>query len=113
MALDDTAPGVPPATHAEFARLVGERVRLRVDAGEAVELELVEATALGTRAGGPASPATPRAPFSLLFLSDEGRATLPQQIYRLESPRLGAMEIFLVPLGPDAQRRQRYEAIFA
>jgi hypothetical protein len=36
---------------------------------------------------------------------------LPQQIRRVEHPSLGSMEIFLVPIGPDASGMQ-YEAVF-
>jgi hypothetical protein len=47
-----------------------------------------------------------RAPFSLVF---RGGPTppLPQRIHRVEHAELGALEIFLVPVGPD-----RYEAVF-
>ena len=102
----------PPATLEDFARLVGERVRMHVAPGQVIELELVEVTGLGAQVTGPAAPASRRAPFSLLFVTPEARV-VPQRIYRLEGPRLGVMEIFLVPLGPDAQHRQRYEAVFA
>lgn len=36
---------------------------------------------------------------------------LPQRIYRIEHREFGAIEIFLVPIGPDAQG-MRYEAVF-
>jgi hypothetical protein len=36
---------------------------------------------------------------------------LPQRIYRVEHEALGALDILLVPLGPD-ELGQRYEAIF-
>jgi hypothetical protein len=36
---------------------------------------------------------------------------LPQRIYRVEHGELGAMEIFLVPIGPD-EVAHRYEAVF-
>jgi hypothetical protein len=52
-----------------------------------------------------------RRQFSLLF---RGGPTppLPQRIYALEHAALGRLELFLVPLGPDADG-QRYEAVFA
>jgi hypothetical protein len=51
-----------------------------------------------------------RKQFSLVF---RGGPTppLPQQILRVEHDRLGALEIFLVPLGPD-ERGQCYQAVF-
>jgi hypothetical protein len=36
---------------------------------------------------------------------------LPQRIYRIEHATLGAFDLFLVPIGPDAQGL-RYQAVF-
>jgi hypothetical protein len=36
---------------------------------------------------------------------------LPQRIYRLEHAVMGPLEIFLVPIGPDAEG-MRYQAVF-
>jgi hypothetical protein len=36
---------------------------------------------------------------------------LPQAIYQLEHDRMGTMDIFLVPIGPDGQG-MGYEAVF-
>lgn len=49
-------------------------------------------------------------PFSAYFRSPL-KPILPQSIYRLENETMGTMEIFLVPIGPDAQG-MRYEAVF-
>lgn len=49
-------------------------------------------------------------PFSVHFRGPL-RPVLPQQIYRIEHGPMGTMEIFLVPIGPDAQG-MRYEAVF-
>lgn len=49
-------------------------------------------------------------PFSLYFRGPR-QPVLPQQIYRLEHDRMGTMEIFLVPVGPDGQG-MGYEAVF-
>jgi hypothetical protein len=59
-----------------------------------------------------ASPGAPRAlPFSLMFL---GASTLrlPQQIYVLQHPTAGELQLFLVPLGPRADGQQQFEAVF-
>jgi len=51
-----------------------------------------------------------REPFSIEFhsrLADHA----PQQIYALEHDKLGELELFLVPLGPDSDGH-RYEAVF-
>ena len=51
-------------------------------------------------------------PYSVYFRGP-GRPVpvLPQAIYRVEHDRMGTMDIFLVPIGPDAQG-MRYEAVF-
>jgi hypothetical protein len=83
------------------------------DAAVSVELELAEVSA---PEGG--SPATSRAPFSLLF---RGPLTpiMPQAIYPLKHDKLGLLELFIVPIGPEepaapgqAPTAIRYEAVF-
>jgi hypothetical protein len=106
---NDPGPRLDELTLEDFSPAVGDTFRMRgSEAGQAeeVELELAEATSLGSRAGQPGRPET----FSLLF---RGPAELraPQGIYRLEHERLGAMDVFLVPLGPD-ETGTRYEAVF-
>jgi len=49
-------------------------------------------------------------PFSAFFRGPR-EVILPQAIYSLEHERLGALEIFLVPIGPDSQG-MGYEAVF-
>ena len=51
-----------------------------------------------------------REPFTLTFDAAPG-LRLPQRIYRLENPTVGAMEIFLVQIVGDAKVSQ-FEAIF-
>lgn len=48
-------------------------------------------------------------PFSLVFVGD---VVLEQRIHALTHPVLGALEIFLVPIGPDPSGRLQYEAVF-
>ncbi|PWC88089.1 hypothetical protein TSH100_08350 [Azospirillum sp. TSH100] len=47
-------------------------------------------------------PRRKRVPFSLLFLGTTPNLTLNQMIHPMENPALGAMEIFITPLGPDS-----------
>jgi hypothetical protein len=86
-------------TAADFAPLRGDRFRIAPTDAPAFDAELVEVTEGRREPGG-------RAPFSLVF---RGGPTppLPQRIHRVEHAELGALEIFLVPVGPD-----RYEAVF-
>lgn len=51
-----------------------------------------------------------RMPFSLLFRSRPG-LYLPQSTYHLEHEKLGGMDLFLVPLGPDREG-MTFEAAF-
>lgn len=92
-------------TLAEFTSRLGERFRVVAD-DVTIELELVGADALGQ-----ATPTGGRRPFSLVFRGPRGHA-LPQCIHRIESAQSGALEIFLVPIDPDAAGL-RYEAVFA
>jgi hypothetical protein len=82
-------------TREDFAALKGDRFRI----GSAFDAELIEVNEL-------ARQSSARAPFSLVF---EGGPTPPlaQGIHRVEHDALGALDIFLVPVGPD-----RYEAVF-
>lgn len=51
-----------------------------------------------------------RHPFSLYFVGPKS-IQLPQQIYHLTHPALEPMDLFLVPIGQDANAFQ-YEAVF-
>jgi hypothetical protein len=92
-----------------FAECVGSPFRMHVGSGAVLEVELIEATALPPGSARVEEPSR-RAPFSLLF---RGPTTpwVPQGIYRLENEKFGALEFFLVPIGPD-EKGMRYEAIF-
>ena len=93
------------ATVEEFAPFVGHG--FAVDAGEAgaLELELVAAIP-----GAYPAPEGARQPFTLKFLGP-GDPILPQRIYRLDHERLGAIEIFIVPVARD-EGGTSYEAVF-
>jgi hypothetical protein len=52
-----------------------------------------------------------RRPFALVFLGPESPRHLLQGTYRLENATLGVLDVFIVPLGPQAGR-MRYEAVF-
>lgn len=97
-------------THEHFAPLVGQD--LAVDAGGAgeVTMRLVEAAA-GTLPGGRGPDGQERMQFSLIFRGPADRL-LPQGTYAVTHEALGEQELFLVPLGRDADG-VRYEAAFA
>ena len=91
-------------TPAHFQEQIGSRFRVHVEGVGSMEVELVE-VALHEPHAGPRQQ-----PFSVLFRGHPA-SYLPQAIYRLEHERLGTLDIFLVPVGPD-DRGMRYEAIF-
>lgn len=64
----------------------------------AIPLTLTEAELLSARLARPGI----RPPFSLTFLAKDPRV-LPQRLYRLEHNEMGVLQIFLVPIGKDAQ----------
>jgi len=97
-------------THDLFAGRVGESFEVSGDGVPAVTMELAE-VAEGSEPGGRGPHGEERSQFSLVFRGPAGRV-LPQAIYRLAHAELGELELFLVPLGPDAQG-SRYEAAFA
>lgn len=89
----------------DFLERVGEEFRVVTDE-VAVGLVLVEVTDLARRDGsGPR-----RSPFSLIFRGPLA-PVMPQRTYGLEHASLGRLEIFIVPIGPDASG-MRYEAVF-
>jgi hypothetical protein len=110
MAAKKSPQPVPLATFSidMFNGRVGQSFRIH-HGPKAASLELVEVTDLTSRAGA-AVTHYERAPFSLVFRGPSD-LVLQQQIFKLEHEGIGAFELFLVPLGPDA-KGTRYEAIF-
>lgn len=96
-------------TAADFQPYVESEFRVQVEAAEELPLGLSRVEALGASTDD-ADPGR-REPFSLLF-HGAVEPVLPQRTYRLEHDELGALELFLVPIGPD-DAGMRYEAIFA
>lgn len=94
-------------TLADFAPYLHDKFYIRLGNGEAYPLELVELRDLGAAPG----PAFAK-PFALTLRSPDPTAYLPQRTYRLEHEHLGGLDLFMVPLGPDAYGMQ-YEIIFS
>lgn len=99
-------PMIADLTMDSFAPHRGTAFRLCPSEGPGFEVELVEVRSLGR------SPmAGMRDPFSLVFRAAAG-SHVPQRIYPIEHAALGRLELFLVPIGPDAAG-MCYEAVFA
>ena len=92
-----------------FAGRVGERFRIRLPPTLTLDTTLVEARPLGPAPKG-LTGRTKRAPFALLFRGP-GEPLLPQRIYTVEHDAMGALDIFMVPVGRERDALL-YEAIF-
>lgn len=92
-----------------FAGLLGTNFRVWTDPQHALNLELFEITppciASAGETNGPKYEN-----FALIFRGPADRL-LAQRIYLFESPRLGRFELFIVPVGRDANGAQ-YQATF-
>jgi hypothetical protein len=94
-------------TRASFEAYLNQTFTAEVGEAE-VALELTDVTPLSEGARIPEG----REPFSVLFLA-KGGEILPQAIYTLRHPKAGELSLFLVPLGPDVEKKGiRHEAIF-
>ncbi len=93
-------------THEDFAKGLHEQFVIHHDEGT-IQAELIDCRKLAS----PGAPASQREPFAVIFRGPR-EPVLVQRIYRIEGPSLGPLEIFIVPVGPDAEG-MRYEAIFS
>ena len=92
----------------DFRPRIGTSYRLHLDTAPPTEVVLDSVT----EREGP--PDATRAPFSLEFVATEPGPWDPQGIHRFEAPDGQVLDIFVVPLGPDAgSGGMRYEAVFA
>ncbi len=93
---------------ATFAEHLGTVFQIQAGHSQPIKLRLFEATVIG--AANPQHQEMPREPFSLLFHGPQN-SCLPQRIYQLTHEKLPALDLFLVPIGPD-EHGMRYQAIF-
>jgi len=96
-------------TREDFSAQLKRKFRVWLDAQDSVEMELMEITPRQIVTSGGAQKITYES-FALIFLGPAGRV-LPQRIYGFESAALGRFEMFIVPVGRDAQGTQ-YQATF-
>lgn len=93
-------------TMADFLPYLHEKFVILLENGEAYALELTAVRDLGEAP----SPEF-RKPFALTLRNPDRTTYLPQRIYHLEHEQLGGLDLFVVPLGPDATGMQ-YEITF-
>jgi hypothetical protein len=89
-----------------FEPHVGTSFWVEFPSGGKVELQLVRAAKVMESE----AARLDRHPFSLFFVGPKSYL-LQQATYRLTHPAMEAMELFIVPVGQDAQTYQ-YEAVF-
>lgn len=89
-----------------FEPHVGSSFWVEFSSGGKVELRLVRAAKVMESE----AARLDRHPFSLFFVGPKSYL-LQQQTYHLTHPSMEAMDIFIVPVGADAQTYQ-YEAVF-
>jgi Domain of unknown function (DUF6916) len=91
-----------PFTMETFSRQVNTRFSMRYGVSQTAELELTSVTDVGSSAR--------QIQFSLLFQGPHD-APIAQGTYNLEHDELGILDMFLVPVGKNANGIE-YEAIF-
>jgi hypothetical protein len=89
-------------THAQFAENLNQIFAIQLGNEESLDITLSEVSELRESAR--------QERFSLLF-KGPGDPFLPQQLYSMRHEKLGAFEIFLVPVGRE-QDDFLYEAVF-
>ena len=90
---------------ADFVALLRQQFSLYAGGTVPLNAELLQVTELGA-----AAPNAKRKPFSIILRGPRDRR-LPQMIYKVQHEKLGAFEIFLVPVGVD-EKGYHYEAVF-
>jgi hypothetical protein len=86
-----------------FSEQLHAQFKVHVGGAEPLTLELIEVT-----------ERDPSPKLELFMLQFRGPVAprLPQQIHRLEHPKLGTFEIFLTAIGTDPEQRILYESVF-
>ena len=93
-------------TEATFAKYLNTNFRVELESHGPVELKLTAVTPRASEAHEQAGMER----FSVVF-AGPADVFLPQQIYRMTHPEMGELDIFLVPIGREADRFD-YEAVY-
>jgi hypothetical protein len=93
-------------TRDDFARYLKQRFSVKLGTADSeLKLELIEAQKMASATG-----EARRDPFSIVFRGPK-EPMLAQGIYELVHSEMGALELFLVPIGQD-DMSSCYEAVF-
>ena len=93
----------------DFAQRLDQTFYLCAAPDERLEATLIDVSKVKSKSEGASSPSG-REPFSVVFRLGDN-TYLQQSIYRVEHEEMGALDLFLVPIGPD-ETGMRYEAVF-
>jgi hypothetical protein len=104
-------PTAEPLIRDSFAHHVNTTFQVHDEAAGIVEVELVKVTPARMQLGSNAMPHGRYECFSLFFCGPKDQA-LDQGTYQFEHHQLGALDLFIVPTGPDEQG-QLYQAAFS
>lgn len=91
----------------DFSPCLHQRFLIHVAGQDPLETELIEVRDLVPADDDPDR----RPPFSLVFRGPAA-AALGQSVFRVENETLGALDLFLVTIGPDKEDRLLHEAVF-
>ena len=95
----------------DFSPHLNKNFRIHTDSETSLEFELVEVTERELKTDdGKATIGKERVPFSIVFRATD-KEPMPQGIYKIEHSKMGKLELFLVPIGPD-EKGMLYEAVF-
>ncbi|HYP08659.1 MAG TPA: hypothetical protein VER03_20660 [Bryobacteraceae bacterium] len=90
-------------TPESFHPYLNQTFRIQAEPAGSLDLTLAECSETG-------QSGRSRPQFQVLFIGPV-TPVLPQKIYRLVHEQMGALDLFLVPIGPDG-RGMRYQAVF-
>jgi hypothetical protein len=95
----------------DLSPLIHQKFHIYTESPEPLEAELIEVTELGSVASRAYAAAFERRRAFSIVLRGPIEPLLPQRIYQVEHPKIGSLDLFLVPIGPD-EEGMRYEAVF-
>ena len=94
----------------DFSPYINQKFRIHLESSQPLEAELVEVTEHEPKSEDK-TKSSERASFSIVFRCAQDNP-LQQMIYKVEHDKMGTLELFLVPIGPDEKGLQQYEAVF-
>ena len=93
-----------------FSDFLNDRFQVQIKDTESFDFTLVEVESLKSHGSSKKSVQVRTKPFSLIFIGPS-QPIFKQRIYHLIHPRLGSMDMFLVPVG-ETEAGIEYQAVF-